>query len=415
MRNPLRALFERKSIGSPYELSQVFMKGFQSLSGASVNESTALSVAAVMTCVSIRSRALASLPVKVFERIDERNKQPAGDHPLARVLSQPNSWQTWAEFSGMVETHRLLRGNGLAWINRGTVPGSPDRPQVLELLPLHPDRVEIVESANNFGGAPLYRLQRKNGGERIDLQATEVLHVKGMSTNGWKGRSVLEDARELIGSAITTQEHSSSFWSNDATPSIALRHPGALSPVAKKNIEDSWETTYGQGKDRKRVAVLEEAMEIEQLSVTAKDAQFLETRQFTRSEIAGLFHVPPHMIGDTEKSTSWGTGIEQQQIGFVTFTLTPDLVIWQQRLTRDLVVNPSRFFIEFSPNGLMRGDAAARSNFYWRMVQMGAMSPNDVRALENMNPTPNGDVYLQPVNMAPLGSDPLASTGGGTQ
>lgn len=405
MRNPFSALFERRSaIASSYELAQALLNGAKSLTGQSVSESTALAVAAVMTCVSLRSRALASLPVRVYERIDERSKQPAAGHPLSRVLSKPNSWQTRVELFAMLEAHRVLRGNAYCWKNLVTATSvdGVDRQQVAELIPMHPDQVEVVEPRDEFTG-PVYKLHKRRGGV-VEMPAHEVLHLKGLSTDGWKGRAVLQDARELIGGALATQEHSSTFWRSDAVPTIALKHPKALSPVAKKNLEDSWETTYGGSRDKKRVAVLEEGLEIQQLSLSHEDSQFLQTRQFQRGEIAGWFHVPPHMIGDTEKSTSWGTGIEQQQIGFLVFTLRPDLVTWEQRLTRDLITRPDKYFVEFNIEGFMRGDMAAQGQYFRVMREIGALSANDVRRFINENPIEHGDEYLRPSNLTPLGT-----------
>lgn len=412
MKNPFGPLFERRSgISSPYDLLKYLSRGVQSSSGAAVDESSALSVAAVLTCVSLRSRALASLPVKVYERKGDRTKAPADWHRAARVLSQPNTWQTRAELFGMLEVHRVLRGNAYAWKNVTAVRGSDDRlyPEVAELIPLHPDRVEVFDG-RDLGGPAGYRLHRKNGQAPIEFAPGEVLHLKGLSTDGQKGRSVLHDLREAIGGSIATQEHANSLWSRDATPAIALRHPKTLSESARNNLETAWEETYGRGADKKRVAVIEEGMEIEQLSLAPDDGQFLQTRAFTRAEIAGAFHVPPHMIGDTEKSTSWGTGIEQQQIGFLVFTLRPDLVLWEQRLTRELISAPDKFYIEFSLEGMLRGDQNARGQFYRVMREVGAYSANDIRAFENMNPIEGGDVYLQPTNLAPLGWTP---SGGG--
>jgi len=414
MRNPFAAFFERRSasaITSSYALAKALL-GRPSLAGTVVSESTALNLAAVMTCVSIRSRALASLPVRVYEQLDERSKRPAVLHPLSRVLSQPNSWQTRAELFGMLEAHRVLRGNAYAWINRvvATSPDGMDREQVAELIPMHPDQVDVVAPKDDFAGGPSYRLTKRNG-QVVPLASREVLHLRGLSTDGLVGRSVLEDARELLGGALATQAHSSTFWRSSGIPSVTLRHPKSLTPQAKKNLEDSWAATYGGAEGQKRVAVLEEGMEIAPLTIAASDAQFLETRQFQRGEIAGWFHVPPHMIGDTEKSTSWGTGIEQQQIGFVAFTLRPDLVLWEQRLQRDLISRPDKYFVRFNVNGFMRGDSAAQGAFFRVMREIGAYSANDIRALMDENPIDFGDEYLRPANLTPLGATPAAGTG----
>jgi len=412
VKNPFGALFDRKSIGSSYDLWTYLNRGTSSSAGVAVSESTALSVMAVLTCVSLRSRALASLPIKVYERLDDRNKRLANATlpGVARVLSQPNTWQTRSELFGMLEAHRVLRGNAYAWKNVvPVVVNGQTYPDVIELIPMHPDKVEVLDGAE-LGGPGGYRYHTRKG-RVIEMRPDEVVHLRGLSTDGLMGRSVLQDMREAIGGAIATQDHANSLWSRDATPSVVLKHKNTLSEKARKNLEHTWEETYGRTSEKKRVAVIEEGMEIERLSLSPEDGQFLETRKFSRSEIAGAFHVPPHMIGDTEKSTSWGTGIEQQQIGFVVFTMMPDLSLWEQRLTRELIRAPERFFIEFSVQGMLRGDQAARGQFYRVMREVGAYSANDIRAFENMNPVDGGDDYLRPTNLQPLALVPGSGSG----
>lgn len=418
MRNPLRALFETRSIGSPAELLQyVIGAGLQTVAGATVNETTAMNVAAVYTGVNIRSRLLASLPVEVIERIDDRTRRTATTHPIMRVLSQPNRRslkQTKSELFGMLEAHRILRGNGYGWISRVLTPtrDGEDRLQVDELIPMHPDRVEVIDEPDDFGPTS-YKLHRKNG-TIVPLPSIEVLHLKSLTTDGRRGRSLISDLKEAIGGALATQAHANSLWSRDATPSIALKHPKALSDKAKKSLEESWEATYGRGQDKRRVAVIEEGMTIEQLSLTPEDGQFLETQQDLRAQIAAALMIPPHLMGLAEKATSWGTGIEQQQIGLLVITLMPDLIAWEERLMMDLLTNPERFQIKFNPRALLRGALRDQFESFWRGIQMGVYSPNDVRALLDLNPIPGGDVYLQPVNMVPLGYEPAPGGTGGT-
>lgn len=410
MINPFGVLFERRSIASPADLLSYFGRGLQSTAGAMVSESSAFGVPVVLTCVGLRSRSLASLPIKVYERKPDGTKQPAPYHDAARLLKKPNGWQTWPELAGLLEAHRVLRGNAYAWRNWGRMPGSDGKlyDAVMSLIPLHPDRM-TVEGDPLAGGPRVYRYTTAKG-EQILFEPREILHLRGLSTDGLVGRSVLQDMREPIGGAIAQSDHANGLWSNDATPRVILTHPKVLSSQAKDGIERAFADTYGRTGDKKRVAVLEEGMTLSPLSLTPEDGQFLETRKLTRAEIAGAFFVPPHMVGDVDRSTSWGTGIEQQQIGFVVFTMRPDLVVWEQRLTQDLIVQPpnqpDRFFIEFSAEGFMRGDAASRGAFYRIMREVGAYSANDIRALENMNPIDGGNVYLQPVNLAPLGYDP---------
>jgi HK97 family phage portal protein len=405
--NPFGALFERRSaIASPFDLLSAFGRGAQSTAGQNVNESSAYAVPAVLSCINIRQRSLGSLPIRVYERLDERSSRPVPWHRASFVLRKPNGWQTWSEFAGTLEAHRVLRGNAYAYKDLAKFPGGDGKmyEDVAQLIPLHPDRMQ-VDGDVMTGGPSQYRYTTQKG-TQLTFSPRQILHLRGLSTDGLVGRSVLQDMREPIGGAIATQEHANSLWSRDATPSVVLSHPKTLSPQARTNLEDSWESTYGRGADKKRVAVLEEGLTLEKLSLTPEDGQFLETRKLTRAEIAGAFCVPPHMIGDVDRSTSWGSGIEQQQIGFLTFTLRPDLVLWEQRLTLDLIAQPERFYIKFAIEGFMRGDSAAQAAFFRVMREVGAMSANDIRALMDWNPIENGDTYLQPVNLAPLGFTP---------
>jgi HK97 family phage portal protein len=413
VRNPLRSLFEtRSAIASSYALAKFLLGHASSVSGQSVTEQTALNVAAVWTGVNWRSRLRAALPIDVIERVGERERKPRPDHHVAQLLEEPNSWQTGPELRGMLEAHRLLRGNGYAWKNIVRDALQPGAARVTELIPMHPDQMEILDADDEFKGIGTYRLHRRKG-THVDIPANEVLHLRNLSTDGKLGRSFIADLREVIGGALATQEHANSLWSRDATPSVALRHPKTLGQKGKKNLEDSWEATYGRGKDKRRVAVLEEGMEIQQLSLSPEDGQFLQTQQDLRAQIAAALMVPPHLMGLSEKATSWGSGIEQQNIGLVKLTLQPDLTVWEARLRRDLIGQRHRFQIKFNPAAMMRGDAMSQGQFFWLMRQMGAMSANDVRAMFDWNPIADGDVYLQPTNLAPLGSDPLQPRQGG--
>lgn len=404
MKNPFSPLFERRSIGSSSELLQYLTGGSQTVAGVTVTEATALQVATVRSCVDRISSDLATLPIAVMERRD-RERVELDTHPLARLFDNPNSWQVWPEFVQMMQAHVLLRGNAYAWINRSA------NGVITELIPMHPDAVKVKQ-------LPTYRLRYelfREGKEPVVFDQGEVFHLRGLSTDGVMGRSVLHDARETFGGALATQEHANALWSRDATPSVTLEHPGRLGDKARKNLEESWETVYGQGKDKRRVAVLEEGMKIQQLSLTPNDGQFIETQNLQDYRICGMFRVPPFMVGLTEKQTSWGTGIEQQKIGYWQGTIQPWAVRWEKRLKRDMLASSSPAYVRFNLSAQMRGDSTARSNYYWRMVQMGAMSPNDVRAFEDLNPIADGDVYLQPTNMAPLGSNPLEPAGHGAQ
>lgn len=413
MTNPLRSFFEsRSAISTSHELWEALSRGYRSVAGVDVTESTAMQVSAVASCVRLIAGDLASMPVDVIERLSERERRPAVNHPVRRILSQPNSWQTWPEFLAMQTAHVLLRGNGYSVIVRDSATSNGSE-QIRELIPMNPDQVTVEQAPWPTLGVK-YTWTPTGGGTPIPFKQSDVLHFRGLSTDGLVGRSVLRDARDTFGAALATQQHAATFWSRGGLPTVIITHPKTLGAdgKARRNLEDSWAATYGGGADRRHVAVLEEGMTVQPLSVDAEDAQFLETRQFTRGEICGLFRVPPHMIGDTEKSTSWGTGIEQQTIGYFRHALLPLLVNLEHRFGRSLFVNPDRFGLKFYTQGFMRGDAAARATYYWQMRQMGAASANDIRAWEDLNPIDNGDTYLQPSNLVPLGFTPAAAPQG---
>lgn len=408
MKNPFAVLFERRNaIASSYELAQYLLGGTASVSGQRVSESTALNVAAVWTGIAIRSRLLASLPIDVIEAVDARTRRQVPDDPVARVLARPNAWQTGPEFIALLETHRLLRGEGFAWVNWVRVPGSSGERVPVELVPLHPDRMDVLEPDNEvMGGASRYRYTTKRG-QTWTFSADEVLHVQGLSTDGRRARNFMADMRELIGGALATQEHANGLWSRDATPTIVLKHPATLGAVAKTNLEDGFAATYGQGHDKKRVAVLEEGMQLERLSLTPEDGQFLQTQQDLRAQIAAALMVPPHLMGLSEKATTWGTGIEQMNIGLLTLTLTPDVTTYEHRLNRTLFQADSKRRVKFNVRGMLRGDIKSQAAAHWQYRQMGVYSADDIRAHLDENPLPSGgDVYLQPVNLAPLGTEP---------
>lgn len=399
MRNPLRALFERRSIGSSRDLWAYLAQGTKSSSGTAVNEATAYNVPVIMTCISLISRTIMTLPVDVYERMTDGRKRVATDHPLARLFDTPNSWQDWPMFVQMMQAHLLLRGNAYAWIN-WTTSTSDGSMQASEIIPLHPDRVTVEQKAD---WSLSYTMTRKNG-QIVPIPADEILHLRGLSTDGVVGRSPLHDWRDTIGAALATQDYAASFWKRGATPTVALKHTTKLGEAARKNLEESWEKIYG-GASGRRVAVLEEGMTLETLTLPSDVSQFLQTRQFTRAELAGSLHVPPHMIGDTEKSTSWGTGIEQQQIGYLTFTIQPWLTVWEHGIARCLILNTRRFYVKFKVEGLLRADSTGRSTFYTKMWGVGALSTNNILALEDMDPIgTEGDIRYVPANYVPLGT-----------
>ena len=384
--------FSRQKAVTVDDIAREIARARMGASGAVVSSESAMRVAAVYGCVRVISETVASLPLHIYRRTD-RGKERANTHPLYRLLHDtPNPWQTAMEFREMMQAHLCLRGNAYAYIN-WVGPSI-----VSELIPIHPDRVTVKQRPDM---SLVYEV-RNAGGATTEFAAEDIFHIRGLSSDGISGRSVLDDARETVGVAISTQEYAGRFYANDATPSLAVTLQTKLSPEARQRFVNSWQETFGGSRNARRTVVLEEGAKVEPIAMTFDDAQFLETRKFQRSEIAGIFRVPPHMIGDLERAT-FGN-IEHQSIDFVTHCIRPWLVRWEQALSRALFTAPGFYFPEHAVEGLLRGDVKSRYDAYAIGRLNGWLSANDIRALENMNPINGGDVYLQPLNMAPAGS-----------
>jgi HK97 family phage portal protein len=385
----LDRLFGRKS--TPDQILRSALLGSNSVAGAYVTPESAMRVAAVHASVNVIAKTVASLPLHVYERTNG-GKQRAVNHPLYELLhAAPNGWQTSFEFRAQMQWNLCLRGNAFALIVWA------DRDRVLELLPLHPDRMTVHQNADL---SLSYEYLRPNGVPVI-FPADEILHVRGLSSDGILGRSVISDARDVIGIAQATQEYAGRLFKNDATPGVVIKSPKPLGKEAAMRLRDSWNDAFAGSSNARRTAVLEDGLTVEKLSMTADDAQFLETRKFTRSEVAGLFGVPAHLIGDLERSTF--SNIEHQGIEFATHCIRPWAVNWEQAIARALFTAPRKYFCEFNLDALTRGDLKSRYDAYNVGRNGGWLSANEIRALENMNPIEGGDDYLQPLNMQRAG------------
>lgn len=363
--------------------------GMGTSSGQVVTPDSAMRTAAVFACVRLISGAVSNMPMAVKERVDDRTRMDRADHPLWPVLTRrPNDWQTPKQFKSMLTTHLLLRGNAYAQIVRSMG-------RVVALNPLHPDKVE-VKQADDLSLSYVYT---RRDGRKVKLAQTEVMHLVGLTLDGVSGVSVITYARETIGLSMAQERHGAVTFRNQARPSIVLTHPSALGKEGQENLRASLDA-YRQGGDSEgKALILEEGMKHEQLSMTAEDAQWIESRKFSRSDIAMFFGVPPHMIGDTDKTTSWGSGIEQMGLGFVTYTLEDYLTAWEQSCNRDLIAEDA-VYARFNRASLVRGDVKTRTEAATRRLQWGITSPNEERALEDMNPRDGGDIYYDPPNTA---------------
>lgn len=373
----------------------------RSTSGKNVNERTAMQTTAVYSCVRILSEAIASLPVHVY-CYTETGKERVYDHPLYYLLhDEPNPEMTSFVFRETLMSHLLIWGNAYAQIIRD---GSG---RVLGLYPLLPDKMEVDRDENGR----LYYIYIRNSDEnpnfeeygRVYLRQEDVLHIPGLGFDGLVGYSPIAMAKNAVGMTMACEEYGASFFENGATPGGVLEHPGVLKDPAK--VRESWHSVYGGSRNAGKVAVLEEGMKYQQIGIPPEEAQFLETRKFQINEIARMYRIPPHMIGDLDKSSF--SNIEQQSLEFVKYTLDPWVIRWEQSLQKSLFLpqEKKRYFVKLNVDGLLRGDYQSRMNGYAVGVQNGFMSPNDVRRLENMDLIPDelgGNRYLCNGNMIDL-------------
>jgi len=388
---------QNSTAGSGYTF---FMGG--STAGKAVTERSAMQMTAVYSCVRILSEAVAGLPLHLYQYTEDGGKEKAVNHPLYRILhDEPNPEMSSFVFRETLMTHLLLWGNAYAQIIRN------GKGEVIALYPLMPNKMTVDRDEK---GQLYYSYQRsndealKNSGTVL-LRPSDVLHIPGLGFDGLVGYSPIAMAKNAIGLAIATEEYGAKFFANGAAPSGVLEHPGTIKDPTK--VREAWMSQFGGSSNSGKVAVLEEGMKYTPISISPEQAQFLETRKFQINEIARIFRVPPHMVGDLEKSSF--SNIEQQSLEFVKYTLDPWVIRWEQSIMRTLLTDEEKkkLYVKFNVEGLLRGDYASRMNGYAVARQNGWMSANDIRELENLDKIPaeeGGDLYLINGNMLPLGN-----------
>ena len=409
---------QNRTAGSGYAF---FMGG--TTSGKTVTERSAMQMTAVYSCVRILSEAVAGLPLHLYKYTDSGGKAMALDHPLYRLLhDEPNPemssfvfretlmthlllWSflhpllLYATFETLM-THLLLWGNAYAQIIRN------GKNEIVALYPLMPNKMSVDRDEN---GRLYYTYYRDNDEAikdkefAVTLQPSDVLHIPGLGFDGLVGYSPIAMAKNAIGMAIACEEYGAKFFANGAAPGGVLEHPGTIKDPQR--VRESWQSTFGGSGNANKIAVLEEGMKYTPIGISPEQAQFLETRKFQINEIARIFRVPPHMVGDLEKSSF--SNIEQQSLEFVKYTLDPWVIRWEQSIQRSLLSRDEKaaYFVKFNLEGLLRGDYQSRMNGYAIGRQNGWMSANDIRELENLDRIPEkdgGDLYLINGNMLPL-------------
>ena len=385
------------------DLAELFAAGGASVAGVGVNPATAMRYVTVYACVRLIAESIAQLPIHVYRKGPDGAKQRLTGIPLADILgAAPNSWQTGFEYFEFALAALCLRGNHFAFKSLSS------RGQLLELIPLVPGSVTV-----NRSGYDLSYTVRFEDNTTDTLPQEKIHHVRGLSLDGFTGISPIAYQRNAIGLGIAAENHGGYMFRNGAKPAGILVHPGTLSDEAYARIKKSWQETHG-GERQGGTAVLEEGLGFKEISMSNEDAQFLETRQFQRTEICSIFRVPPHMIGDLSKSSF--SNITQQSLEMVKYTFLPWCRRLETAMNRDLLSPQDRqrgLYVQFLLDGLERADIETRYKVYNIGVNTGMLSPNDCRGKENMNPRPGGDLYLVPLNMADSTDGLPADSGNG--
>jgi len=407
-------IFSRKKPKADNSLStsrSIFWGG--SSSGTFVNENTAMQTAAVYACVRVISEAIACLPLHIY-RYEDTGAKIAPEHRLYKLLhTAPNPEMTSFILRETIMGHLLIWGNAYLQILRDGAG------RIVALYPLLPNKMDVNRDDKTreiyytyWRDSDETHPREKSGG--VVLRKDDVLHIPGLSFDGMIGYSPIALAKNAVGMAIATENYGAGFFANGANPGGVLEHPNTVGKNPEK-IRDAWEALYKGAGNSNKVAVLEDGLKFHTVSIPPEQAQFLETRKFQLNEIARIFRVPPHMIGDLEKSSF--SNIEQQSLEFVKYTVDPWVVRLEQSMCQSLLSDSEqdRYFIKFNLDGLLRGDYETRMRGYSIGIQNGFMSPNDVRQLENFNEIPDeegGNNYMVNGNMVKL-SDVGAAYGAG--
>lgn len=369
--------------------------------GKRVTERSSMQITAVYACVRVLSEAVASLPLHLYQYDDKGSKIKAVDHPLYFLLhDEPNEEMTSFAFRETIMTHLLLWGNAYVQIIRN------GRDEVVGLYPLMPNKMQVDRDDH---GKIYYRYQWSqdeapiNDSNTVVLSPHDVMHIPGLGYDGIVGYSPIAMAKNAIGLSMAAEEYGSKFYANGAAPGGVLEHPGVLKDPER--VRESWQAAFGGSQNSNKVAVLEEGLKYTPISINPSEAQFLETRKFQIDEIARIFRIPPHMIGDLEHATF--SNIEEQSLEFVIYVLQPWLSRIESSISRCLLAQDEKrqFFALFNVDGLLRGNYQSRMQGYATGINNGFMCPNDVRRLENWDLIPEeegGNLFMVNGTMTPL-------------
>jgi HK97 family phage portal protein len=395
----LDKLFGRKNteaVDTPEKLMALFSTFGMSAAGVNITPANAMQIATVYACVRVLAESVGMLPLTLMV-LNEKSRDKDTKNDLFWLMQRgPNDYMTAQEYKELVMVHLGLRGNHFSYISRSSTG------KILELLPLNP---ASVEPKLNEDWTVEYKVTFASGIQKILLES-EILHIRLFSNDGINGLSPISMGRNSLGLAKATERHGSKLFENAARPAGGFKTEKSLTDDQFSRLQSQFANYTGE--NAMKNLILEGGLDWFQTTMSSEDAQFLETRKYQRSEICGLYRVPPHMVADLEKATF--SNIEHQSLDFVQHTLMPYLTRIEQRFNKCLLQKDKARYFKFNANALLRGAMKDRAEFYGKLVNLGAMSPNDVRELEDMNPREGGDIYLTPSNMMINGKQPEQSS-----
>lgn len=359
-----------------------------------VNDERSLQISTVFACVRLISSVTACLPLDVFETKNDDRAKVGLDNPLARLLRySPNQFMTAFDFRVAMTMQLCYYGNAYALIERNSVG------DVISLVPL----MSVNMDVRLEGKRVIYRYRRDT--EYADFKQAEIFHLKGFGFNGLVGLSPIAFGARTAGVAVAMEDQQRDFYANGAkSPQLLMTGEGkTLNAAQRDQVEANFKEISG-GPVKKRLWILEGGFTTQAIGVSPQDAETMAARKFQVSELARFFGVPPHLVGDVEKSTSWGSGIEQQNLGFLQYTLDPYLKIWEGCIQRWLVkpTDVGRLHAEHNLDGLLRGDSTARAAYMGVMADKGLRTRNELRRVDNLPPLSGGDVATCQSQNVPL-------------
>lgn len=372
--------------------------------GAFINETSALSNSTVFSCARVLCEAVSILPAALYRR-EGKIKIEADAHPVNWILAhEPNPETTPSTYKKTSMLHRTFWGNAYSWIRRD----GANRPR--ELYPLLPENTIVyrdtdIQSKTYKQLKYMTTIENRN----IILDAADILHIPGLSFDGLVGKSVIGLHRETIGLAVSAQEYGARFFGQGASPKGVISLTEDLQPAQADQYRAHFNSLYSGLENAHNVAVISGGAKFDKITIPNNDAQFLETRNFQKTEICGIFGVPPIMIQDSGQTSAWGTGIETIMTAFVRNTLLPYLVAWEEAINQKLLTEKERlnYFVKFNIDGLLRGDFKSRMEGYQIGRNTGIFSINEIRDMEDRPPVEGGNNYLIPLNNTTIGPDKI--------